>query len=69
MYGGEGRGGSLRGWGRGRRGMRGEVQSMAGPIQGEGRGAREGIRVQPGCRDRPESLRPVCLQGAQDDGG
>lgn len=40
-----GRGGSLRGWGRGRRGDRGEVQSVAGAVQAEGRGAGEAIRV------------------------
>lgn len=54
-------GGSLRGWGRGRLGTWGEVQSRLGPIQGEGRGAREGIGVWPGCGVRPESLRPVRL--------
>lgn len=41
------------------------------PAQAEGRGARKGIRVGPGCGDGPESLRgqPGYLEGAQGNWG
>lgn len=46
-----------------------KFKARPGPVPAEGRGAREGIRVWPGCGDRPESFKGESgyLEGAQGD--
>ena len=62
-------GGRCAGGGGGVEGLGVKFKARPGPVPAEGRGAREGIRVWPGCGDRPESFKGESgyLEGAQGD--
>lgn len=51
-----GRGGRCVGGGGGVEGRGVKFKAWPGPVQPQGRGAQERIRVRPGCGDRPESF-------------